>query len=163
MNSIVSTELQPSLLDRLIDEDPSQPDKIQMVRGISLQQLRLNVRRDLENLLNAKMQWLVWPKAYKELDKSLINYGLPDFSSMPVGSLEGRQILCKRVAETIRLFEPRFLEVDVTTATDEQELDRTLRLRISALLFAEPEPQYITFDSEIEPVHLGLVVKETVE
>ncbi|QLE86822.1 type VI secretion system baseplate subunit TssE [Shewanella sp. Scap07] len=152
--------IQASILDRLIDDDPDSADVKDSHRGLNLQQLRSNVRRDLENLLNAKIQWQQWPDYYQELDASLLNYGLNDFSSMAVASLEGRQLLCQQVAETIKRFEPRFIEVLVETMDNEQPLDRILRLRINALLYADPEPEYITFDSEVEPVHLGMTVNE---
>ncbi|XQW83478.1 type VI secretion system baseplate subunit TssE [Thalassotalea piscium] len=153
--------IQASILDRLIDDSPESPDIKEANKGLNLKQLRASVRRDLENLLNAKVQWLTWPENYKELDNSLLNYGLHDFSSMAVASLEGRQLLCQQVAETIKRFEPRFIEVEVEAMESEQPLDRIMRLRINALLYADPEPEYITFDSEVEPVNLGLKVVET--
>lgn len=153
--------IQASILDRLIDDSPQTPDIKESNKGLNLKQLRANVRRDLENLLNAKVPWLTWPENFKELDNSLLNYGLRDFSSMAVASLEGRKLLCQQVAEAIRRFEPRFIEVDVEAIDSEQPLDRIMRLRINALLYADPEPEYITFDSEVEPVNLGLKVVET--
>ncbi|WDE01186.1 MULTISPECIES: type VI secretion system baseplate subunit TssE [Thalassomonas] len=153
--------IEVSLLDKLIDDNPEQPDIREGHRGVSLEQIRANVRRDLENLLNAKVPWQTWPECYRELDNSLVNYGLQDFSSMAVGSLEGRQLLCQKVADAIKRFEPRFIEVEVETVDNEQPLDRILRLRINALLYADPEPEYISFDSEVEPVNLGMKVQET--
>lgn len=153
--------IQASILDRLIDDSPEEPDLKEANKGLNLKQLRANVRRDLENLLNAKVQWLTWSENYQELDNSLLNYGLHDFSSMAVASLEGRQILCQQVAETIKRFEPRFIEVEVEAVDSDQPQDRIMRLRINALLYADPEPEYITFDSEVEPVNLGLKVVET--
>lgn len=153
--------IEVSLLDKLIDDNPQQPDIREGHRGVSLEQIRANVRRDLENLLNAKVPWQTWPECYRELDNSLVNYGLQDFSSMAVGSLEGRQLLCQKVADAVKRFEPRFIEVEVETVDNEQPLDRILRLRINALLYADPEPEYISFDSEVEPVNLGMRVQET--
>ncbi len=149
-----------SVLDRLIDDAPDEQDIKDSHRGLNLRQLRANVRRDLENLLNAKLQWQTWPDHLAELDKSLMNYGLRDFSSMPVASLDGRLMLCQQVADTIKRFEPRFLEVMVETVDNEQPLDRVLRLKINALLYADPEPEFITFDSEVEPIHLAMIVNE---
>jgi len=154
--------IQASILDRLIDESPGDYDVKELHKGQSLKQLRSSVRRDLENLLNAKVQWLTWPDNYEELDHSLLNYGLHDFSSMAVASLEGRQLLCEKVAQAIKRFEPRFIEVEVEAIDNELPLDRVMRLRINALLHADPEPEYITFDSEVEPVHLGMRVNEAI-
>ncbi len=153
--------LQMSILDRLIDESPGLADPPRMRRGGDIKAIRQSVRRDLENLLNAKVQWHVWPDSYKELDQSLLSYGLPDFSSMAMDSLDGRQALCRRIEDTIRLFEPRFVDVGVSLLDDEQPLDRVLKIRIDALLYADPVPEPITFDSEIEPVNLGLKVRDS--
>lgn len=153
-----NNRINASLLDKLIDDDPQESVVDENYKGINLTQLRKNVRRDIENLLNAKVPWNTWPDSYRELDRSLVNYGLQDFSSMAVGSLEGRQLLCQKVKETILRFEPRFIEVNVETVDNEQSIDRILKLRINALLYADPDPEYISFDSEVEPVHLGMRV-----
>ena len=73
---------------------------------------------------------------------------------------EGRQLLCRAVEQCIRRFEPRFVEVEVTLADEDQNIERVLRLRIQALLYADPEPEHIMFDSEVEPVHLGLTIRD---
>jgi len=148
-----------SLLDKLIDDNPDQKNVVENYRGINLTQLRRNVARDLENLLNSKVQWNTWPDCYTELDNSLANYGMTDFSSMPVGSMEGRKMLCEKVAQTIKRFEPRFAEVYVETVDNDQPIDQILSLRINALLHDDSE--VISFDSEVEPVHLGMKVRES--
>lgn len=152
--------LQMSILDRLIDDAPGQKDSGRLRRGFDLKTLRLSVRRDLENLLNTRVQWHTWPDSYDELPQSLLNYGLPDFSVMVVDSEEGRLQLCRAVEQTIRRFEPRFVDVDVSLPEQEHALERVLRLRIQALLYADPEPEHIMFDSEVEPVHLGLTIRD---
>jgi len=150
--------LQQSLLDRLIDDAPGQKDTTR--RNFDLRALRNSVRRDLENLLNTRVQWHTWPDNYAELAQSLLNYGLPDFSVMVVDSEEGREQLCKVVEDTIRRFEPRFVDVEVSVPEQELDTERVLRLRIQALLYADPHPEHIMFDSEVEPVHLGLTIRD---
>ncbi|MGF1725742.1 type VI secretion system baseplate subunit TssE [Photobacterium nomapromontoriensis] len=151
--------LMPSLLDRLLDDSPE--SSVNSHRTFTWRDMRHSVRRDLENLLNAKVHWYVWPKYYSELDCSLFAYGLPDFSAMPVGSKDGRQELCQIIEETIRKFEPRFADVAVTVIGDEQPIDRILRLRIHALFHATPETEEVIFDSEIEPICLGIRISES--
>jgi len=152
-------QLQASIIDRLIDDDPDLQDAPSRNEGISISELRNNVRRDIEALLNARIQWHTWPTQYKELSTSCLSYGLPDFSSMYVSSHEGRTVLCQTVRDAILKFEPRFIEVEVFT-DDEVPLDRVLNLRINALLYADPEPEFISFDSEVEPVNLGMKISE---
>jgi len=156
----VQSALQLSLLDRLSNGLDDQPISGDIYSGYGRQAYRRSIRRDLEALLNAKLHWHTWPEWYSELDLSLFSYGLPDFSSMPLSSQDGRELLCQIVEQTIRKFEPRFIDLSVTTVNDEQPLDRILRLRIHALCHADPEPEEITFDSEVEPVCLGIKIVE---
>ncbi|ELR64598.1 Putative protein ImpF [Photobacterium marinum] len=155
----VSKQLLPSILDRLLDDDPESTREVSRV--FHWREMRQSVRRDLENLLNARISWLVWPDWWSELDHSLLTYGLPDFSAMPLSSVDGRDELCRVIEETIRKFEPRFTDVAVSVISEEQPLDRILRLRIHALLRADPEPEEVFFDSEVEPVCLGIRVRES--
>ena len=55
------------------------------------------------------------------------------------------------IEETIRRFEPRFLSVRVTLIDAEDRLETTLRLRIEAVLHAEPAPEPVTFDTLVDP------------
>lgn len=148
----------PSLIDRLIDDTPIEQSI--SPRSFTWRDMRQSVRRDLENLLNAKLTWTVWPKCYSELDRSLMAYGLPDFSAMPLSNKEGRQELCRIIEQTIIKFEPRFADVAVTVVGDTESVDRILRLRIHALFHATPDVEEVTFDSEVEPVSLGIRIKE---
>ncbi|GDY25306.1 MULTISPECIES: type VI secretion system baseplate subunit TssE [unclassified Agarivorans] len=158
--SAVQPALQLSLLDRLsntLDEDINSTN---VYSNYGRQAYRRSIRRDLEALLNAKLHWHTWPEWYGELDLSLFSYGLPDFSSMPLSSQDGRDKLCQIVEQTIRKFEPRFIDLSVTTVSEEQPLDRVMRLRIHALCHADPEPEEMTFDSEVEPLSLGIKIVE---
>ncbi|ATG79555.1 MULTISPECIES: type VI secretion system baseplate subunit TssE [Pseudoalteromonas] len=152
-------QLQASIIDKLIDDEPDFQDAPSRTEGITISELRKNVRRDIEALLNARIQWHTWPSQYDELATSCLSYGLPDFSSMSVSSHEGRTLLCETVRDTILKFEPRFLEVEVFT-DEEVPINRVLNLRINALLYADPEPEFISFDSEVEPVNLGMKIIE---
>ncbi|WP_394144964.1 type VI secretion system baseplate subunit TssE [Vibrio atypicus] len=126
----------------------------------SRENFRRSIRHDIEALLNSKLHWHVWPEWYGELDRSLMTYGLPDFSSMPLSSQDGRDSLCRVVEQAIRTFEPRFVDVSVETLDKEQPLDRILKLRICAICMIDGEPEEVVFDSEVEPVCLGIKVSE---
>lgn len=153
--------LQQSLLDRLIDDAPGELASTRVRRGFDLKALRASVRRDLQNLLNTRVQWNVWPEAYAELEQSLMSYGLPDFSVMVVDTQHGREQLCKQVELAIKRFEPRFVEVEVVPREPENDVEPILKLRIQALLYADPEPEHILFDSEVEPLNLALRIMES--
>jgi len=67
---IPKERLQPSLLDRLTDDEPLQDKESQEQRVLSLRQLRSSVIRDLQWLLNAVdlasvQEWWFTPNAIK--------------------------------------------------------------------------------------------------
>ena len=78
--------LLPSVLDRLIDDDPQVRHEAQRNRNQLLRDLKLAVRRDLENLLNTRVCCATWPRELTELQQSLVNYGIPDLSGASLGS-----------------------------------------------------------------------------
>ncbi|MGR5076313.1 type VI secretion system baseplate subunit TssE [Photobacterium swingsii] len=151
--------LKPSLLDNLIDDAPEAITE--QPASYSLQALKNSVRRDIELLLNSRRSWLTWSKRLTELDVSVMNYGLPDFSSMPFSSSDGRSYLCRIVEETITRFEPRFDAVYVSVLEEGSPEDRILRLRIQAIFRVGTEQEELVFDSEVEPVSLGIKVEES--
>lgn len=147
--------LQPSLFNRLTETSDAQQQGLNRRNAY-----RQSIRRDLEALLNSRLNWNTWPEWYTELDCSLFGYGLPDFSAMPLSSRDGRDKLCGIVEQAIRRFEPRFIVVSVKTINDEQPLDRILRLRIRAICQTDDNQIEMTFDSEVEPVCLGIRIAE---
>ncbi len=143
--------LQPSVLDRLIDEDPDRQSDQPKSRGQSLAELRAAVRRDLEAILNTRHRCRSWPAALTELERSLLNYGIPDFTSAFMGTEASREWFREAVEDAIRRCEPRFQRVDVRLMDNADRLDRTIRFRVEALIHADPAPEPIVFDSTIEP------------
>lgn len=147
----MAARLQMSLLDRLTDLDDDRP---------TLARIRQSVRRDLEWLLNARRSWLPLNGVGRELETSVLGFGLPDFTVMELSTDEGRQWLCDEVKRTISRFEPRLTRVRVTMRDSEAPLDRQLRLRIDAVLLVDPVPEPVSFDSEVEPVTLSVTLQE---
>src|SRR5262245_34795135 len=151
--------LVPSVLDRLLDEDPTVSREPAKTRNQVLRELKQSVRRDLENLLNTRRRCLSWPSGLGELDRSLVNYGIPDFTSISVGSADVRAEFCRIIEAVIREYEPRFKTVHVKLLDNAEPLDRTLRFRIDALLRVDPAPEPVVFDSALEPTTGSFAVK----
>jgi type VI secretion system protein ImpF len=143
--------LVPSLLDRLIDEQPEQPAETPRSQNQILAELRQTIRRDLENLLNTRCPHYSIPGRYPELEKSIVNYGIPDIVGLDLESEEVRSGFLERIEGLIRYFEPRFLEVRVVPLETEFTYDRSLKFRIEGRIQAYPAPEPIVFDSELEP------------
>jgi type VI secretion system protein ImpF len=142
----------PSVLDRLIDYEPENSREAPKSRNQILRELKQSVRRDLENLLNTRWRCVSWPANLEELNQSLVNYGIPDFTGANMGANTERERLRHLVEQTVRRHEPRFKTVKVVMLQNADATDRTLRFRIDALMYAEPAPEPVTFDSQLEPV-----------
>ncbi|HEY5604453.1 MAG TPA: type VI secretion system baseplate subunit TssE [Gammaproteobacteria bacterium] len=145
-------ELVPSILDRLTDNtiyshDPALTSSFQRVK-----ELRQSVRRDLENLFNTRFRITDLPGELEQLDVSLVNYGLPDLATINLLDSTSRHRFCRFLESTIKKFEPRFKNVDVSHVGNVDENDRTMRFRIEAVLYADPLPETIVFNSVLEPV-----------
>ena len=74
---------------------------------------------------------------------------LSDFTA-DVASQDDCEVLRRAVERAIERFEPRLREVRVSIRQRESQHDRTLRMAIEALLWIEPEPQRITFDTIVQ-------------
>ncbi len=77
----IEFSLLPSVLDRLIDLDPKVSTESQSGRNPTPLQIKESVKRDLEWLLNSKQLLAHWPEDFQHLERSLLTFGMPDFSS----------------------------------------------------------------------------------
>ena len=155
--------LLPSVLDRLIDDNPSVRREAPRSRSVSLKELKESVRRDLQNLLNTRIRCVPWPAALKELKYSLVNYGIPDQTGASVGSSKDREQLCRDIENVVKRYggaiqirngapevgERRLMKVRVKLVDPTESIDRTIRFQIDAVLKAEPAPEPIQFDSTL--------------
>lgn len=135
--------LQPSLLDRLVDNEPERKTESRDLRVLSPQRLRESVRRDLTWLFNsvhlAAVQDLT---AFPDAERSTVNYGLPDLSGKPASGVHA-PALEKLIRRAIWEFEPRLVKdsVRVKLVQDQQTFGpNALCLLIEAELWAQPLP-----------------------
>jgi type VI secretion system protein ImpF len=141
-----------SLLDRLTEETATGAGG-----GASsddhedVAQLLLTVRRDLERLLNARRRCLPCPPELQELNRSIVEYGIPDFTGLNMSRPVEREQTRQAIERAIKHFEPRLKDVIVTVLPSEQRTDRRLHLRITAVLRTQPLPERVEFDSEVDP------------
>jgi len=140
----------PALLDRLIDLEPSAAADQPASRSQSVRQLKSSLRRDLEWLLNTRRIPDEAPEAYRELHRSLYNFGLPDVTSMSLNSPRDRQRLLRLVEQTIALFEPRLAAVRVRAVDSAASGPRVVRFQIEALLKMDPAPEQVLFDTLLQ-------------
>lgn len=137
-----------SIFNRLLAGGPAPTGR---ARNTSLAELRVAVRNDLEALLNSRPRCIGWPADLTELDVSSINYGIPDFASFDIASGTEREAFRAEVERIIQKFEPRFRSVSVTLLDNAEGDERTLRMRIEAVINIDPAPEPLIFDSSVEP------------
>jgi type VI secretion system protein ImpF len=149
--------LQPSLLDRLTDLNPSRESDTIEERVMSLRRLRESVIRDLEWLLNTGcIETTQDLTDYPEVKHSVLNYGIPDIaggSSMGKDSVRMERDLRQAILD----FEPRILpgtfKVSVTV-TDEEMSANTMIFEIQGELWWQPLPERFYLKTTLD-VELG--------
>ncbi|UAJ11312.1 type VI secretion system baseplate subunit TssE [Glacieibacterium megasporae] len=138
-----------SVLDRLSEVVPG--------RAVTAQ--REGIRRDIEALLNTRRRMLTSPAELDELEGSLLDYGLDDFTHESQMSEGFRDEFVESVERLVRRFEPRLTRFAVTIVPDQDQLDRTLRFRITGLVTLSGVAQEMQFDSHVDPVRGHFVVR----
>ena len=161
MSERLAPRIRLPLLDRLLDADPDAPRTPPPSHSDAVEALRAAVRRDLEALLNARRRRLPPPDYCEELAISPIGYGVPDPTSGSFTDDYRRRALASEVETAIQRFEPRLMNVRVMlTDLDPDLFDRTLRVRIEALLCTDPVPEAITFETLVRPTTLDVAVRQ---
>ena len=145
---------QGSLLDRLV-EDPNERGD-----GPTLARLREGLRRDLENLLNTRRRFLRWPAELEELDRSLLAYGLGDFTHETLSAPGFRREFVEQVSRLLQRSEPRLQVRDVQLLDNTDPLDRRLRFRVTGAVRFGEERHALSFDSHLDPLDCDIVVRD---
>jgi type VI secretion system protein ImpF len=143
----IERTVQPSVLDRLTDEEPRSPADRRVSYLESLQQFKRSVQRDLEWLLNSRRTPDPAPESFEELRGSLYHYGIVDVTSLS-DSAPSRARLLKQVSEALATFEPRLANVRISIVEQEGEAHRReLRFVIEGTLRVDPSPEQVAFDT----------------
>ncbi len=153
-------KLRPSILDRLLDNEPYNQTEVDPGKHQRLKELRNSVRRDLERLLNSRYRVVEPPEEFEEIEHSLLNYGMPDLATVNIIDNDKRKEFTNKLEIILRQYEPRFKTVKVQYLDNKDTTDRTLRFRIDAVLYADPAPEVVVFDSVLESVTRNVSVKE---
>jgi len=137
----IERTVQPSLLDRLTDNDPRSSSEGRVGYLESVRHYKRGLQRDLEWLLNTRRIPVTVPDELEELSRSVYNFGLPDVTSISRDSYEARDRLLRRVEDAIALFEPRLANVRIGVVEMEGENHRReLRFHVEGTLLMDPTP-----------------------
>lgn len=135
--------LQPALLDRLRDDDPSKTVEARESRVMTRSQLRQAVLRDLEWLFNAtRMTGIDWD-LYPAAEHSVINFGLPALSGALAASMDVIE-LESAIRQMIVDFEPRItastLQVEAIVSDVQLDHHNVVSVQIRGEMWAQPVP-----------------------
>lgn len=145
--------LQPSLLDRLTDEEPGKQVESRDKRVLTLQKLRAAVLRDVTWLLNTCNLETTDPLGeYPLVKHSVLNFGMHDLtgqtaSGLDVGELE------RALRQAIMDFEPRLVRssLKVRAVVDPARMSHNaLTFEIEGELWAQPLPIRLFLRTELD-------------
>ena len=141
----------PTVLDRLFDDAIAQSqDHLQ--RGLTLDQMKDCVARDVEALLNTRMALSAGTLSdYKNAGRSVVSYGMGDFVGKSLERAEDRAAICGLIEQAISLHEPRLQDVAVKLVGPNTRM-HALSFSVTALLVLDPATEPISFDALLQPM-----------
>jgi type VI secretion system protein ImpF len=149
----------PSIVDRLLDFEPTNPNEAPKSRSQGMRELKQSVRRDLEWLLNTRHSPEEISETLKEVNKSVAKFGLPDFTGSSSQNDDDRRNLIRNVETALQIFEPRFINLRVSLE-EVNKVERGVKFRIQATLRVEPTPEPVVFDTILQVGNGDFEVKE---
>lgn len=145
--------LTPSLLERLIDDNPGVSWEERQENRWGITQLIDALRKDLENLLNTRLGLREdIPDDFQESKASLLMYGVPDLTVFNRNSAQDRRSLVQLIEKTVRTFEPRLKHVRVfyRDGGGNKLFEKQLHFTIEGVLLIEPAQERVVFDTQLE-------------
>jgi len=148
-----TARLQPSLLDRLTDDEPQRQVESRDRRVLSTARLRESVKRDLGWLLNAgNLEASEDLTDYPLVARSTLNYGVPDLAGHTASSADLREME-RALQQVLSDFEPRILPGSVAVragAISEESSHNVIAFEIEGELWAEPVPFHLLVRTEFD-------------
>lgn len=162
-----SDKLQPSLLDRLTDDEAltkndqtaQTDDQKTVAKGertarlmVNSRNLREFVKRDLAALLNTgNLEDVVDLEDYPNAARSVVNYGIPDLAGMLVSNTDV-YILQKKIHSIITTYEPRVIAktLHVKVSKTDAMSQNALKFVIECDIWGQPAPEHLYLNSELD-------------
>jgi type VI secretion system protein ImpF len=159
--------LQPSLLDRLTDDDPASKVEPRERRVLSPSQLRECVRRDLTWLFNTTQPGSTIPGLAEAplASGSVVNFGIPDLAGRTASTVD-LSALERLLRQAIWDFEPRLVRgsVKVRGLLDDRAMSHNaISFAIEAELWAQPMPLQLFLRTQVDLEDGRVLVSEMSE
>jgi type VI secretion system protein ImpF len=146
-------QLQPSLLDRLTDNNSENKQEPASKQVIGESQFKEAVIRDLGWLMNAvALEVCEDLEGFPEVENSVLNYGMPDLTGRTSSNLDVKE-LEKQLRKSILRFEPRILSksLRVRVRTNFASMSHnSLNFDINGSVFGQPAPFQVILRSQLD-------------
>ncbi len=148
--------LQPSLLDRLADDEPTKKIESREQRVLSFRKLKQSVIRDLQWLLNAGcLETTQDLSAFPYVKQSVLNFGILDLTGTTASNAD-RTALERLLRQAILDFEPRILKTSLKVRAKAIGEHNTIIFEIEGELWAQPLPERLYLKTILD-LELGSV------
>ncbi len=144
--------LQPSLLDRLRDDEPGKAQESRDKRILSVSKLRESLKRDLAWLMNAgNLSDVQDLSEYPLVEASVLNYGMPDLTGITASGADVTAIE-RRLRQAIQTYEPRIVKnsLRVNAVTGDEMTPNAIVFEIKCDMWSEPVPERLYLKTEID-------------
>jgi type VI secretion system protein ImpF len=121
--------------------EPQSQKEVRPLTTLDKQGLKQSIRREMGRLLNTRCPI---PLASPAEERTVVNYGIPDFSSLSPNSNDHRSKLENWIRDAIVSYEPRLVDVRVIVEPPPRG-ERTLIARIDAKLQLETVREPVAF------------------
>lgn len=151
-DKMIAERLQPSLLDRLTDNDPTDLRESRDTRVIDLRQLRDIIQRDLSWLLNTSdSNSVIDAERFPTVAQSVLNYGIREVAG-DYSTSDRAELIRKSIHESIEVFEPRIHpgSIDVQIRVGHDNRSSIVTFDIHADMWAQPMPMELYLRSEVD-------------
>lgn len=148
----LTERLQPSILDRLTDDEPKTKTENANNRVIDIRRLREIIQRDLSWLLNTgNLDSEIDPEQFPNVRRSVVNYGVPDTTGDYSTRARASDVR-DAIRAAIELFEPRILDGSLTVISRSEDVGREslIAFDIMADMWAEPVPTELYLRSQFD-------------
>jgi type VI secretion system protein ImpF len=114
--------------------------------------VKRSVAADVEALLNCRRGLTDEAlRPYPISGKSLLSFGIHDFSSCGMGSVDDLDGVCSDIRQAIILHEPRLVDPIVSINVGAGYLGRKVSFSIKALLLIHELEEAVSFDAVLQP------------
>lgn len=153
-------KIKAPLLTLLLDDEPQSLSEKSIAKSIDATTLYEDIRINLQRILNTRFLGVQWPVYLDQLNQSILNYGIDDFTHSYFGNKQSQKNLCVKLSSVIATYESRLSDVMVFALESDMAMERLLKIRIEAQINLVPAPIPAIFESCLDITNQNFSVNE---